>query len=1369
MAIKFNHTGAGDIVLSSDAASTLKVDGYKVWHENNDGTGSLLDADLLDGAEGSAYAKLASAETVTGNWTITGNHTFKMDTIGDHVFWRNGTTGASGLAFRNDDGIKGYLGFDDNSQFTIWNASTSPKLTIDASGNLIADGDITGATVASITAANLLDKSATESISGAWTFTNTTPTVFQKGAQLNDGAAITTDADLITPVGTQGVVRSYVSTTGATNLPSAAGVWLQVDRVVTGSGSASGAFRLFQANSATPDLRYAVWDNTGATWVWDTVALATDLSGYLPLTGGALTGALSSTGIFTSTAVASLAAPNFLASNSGPAFGWYETDGAADEKAWQIAASAGQLKLRLINDALNTSSNIMTVDRTGTTIDNVTFWARVYFTGGNAGTPGLAFSSEPTTGIYRAAAGQIAVSVLGTNELTINQTTATFAGAINVDGAVLPTTTATHALGNTSFRWSQVFSTGFYAEDGTNQVYINATGLYSDRATSYIRNTAVAGAWYMDSELGTVIRDYNGGSATNIIELLSSGSKIYTNLNPDTTNSRALGTTALRYSNIFANALQGTDGTDTCYISASGIFGNRTASYLRNTNASGAWYIEADGAIYFRDYAAGTPVSLFTIASGQITSYKSIVPDTTASYNLGTTASNWNNAYLAASLHLGYSATALYSTLDSTNGWAWRPHTTSGGWARGMTVVRQSDTARVAGAGWLGSAEALSGFYIGFGTNWWSTDNAFTLTAGGDITNKGVMTLDRQSGTTVYLGFRNLGAQWSYVGSSVTSVGFWDSAGAWKFSVATASGDTSIYGHLLTTGTATGNIGSSGNRFNVIYGSSLDLTGAIVTGGTLSFLGQGITDFGSTLVDLQKEVGFFSAGFQATDYPAGANYWSGVEFKHNIGTDYRTQIATGTTDGAFAVRYKINGTWGSWHDVWQSGLNNLPRANNSFTLGSDTFRFSGVYATAFYEAGTALSSKYLAKTGGTLTGSITVNAGVPWVGLYENDQGTDEKYWLTIVDGKKVTIRAYDDALSGSKIAWGATRGTGTAIGTIEYGNSTDYPVHYWYGVKQHYAAGSHISFYEYDAADALDRGMIEVNSNALSLYGYDNSAATWRQFLSGNITTGQVNLASGTTIGGTAVSLSGHTHVYADLPGLASGNWYGGIPYVGNDGVMEIGRYLDFHESDAGVTDYETRLSSNSGHLTCSGALIASSGITWTTASWNAGLKISSTVPAIHLRASASSNWGIGNSTNLYFFHSTSDGVDQAANYVAYCTPAGAWTIPGTVTANGYEVGWRRVVQEVAAGKTLVVGDAGKSVHSSSTITVNSGIFSAGDIITVTNSTASAITISQGASVTLRLAGTATTGSRTLAGYGVANIFCVASNTFYVSGAGVS
>jgi len=71
--------------------------------------------------------------------------------------------------------------------------------------------------------------------------------------------------------------------------------------------------------------------------------------------------------------------------------------------------------------------------------------------------------------------------------------------------------------------------------------------------------------------------------------------------------------------------------------------------------------------------------------------------------------------------------------------------------------------------------------------------------------------------------------------------------------------------------------------------------------------------------------------------------------------------------------------------------------------------------------------------------------------------------------------------------------------------------------------------------------------------------------------------------------------------------------------------------------------------------------------------------------------------------------------------------------------------------------------------ITINQNIFSAGDILQIYNNSGSSQTITQGTNVTLRLVGTATTGNRTLAQYGLCSVFCVASNEFVVMGQGVS
>jgi len=103
-----------------------------------------------------------------------------------------------------------------------------------------------------------------------------------------------------------------------------------------------------------------------------------------------------------------------------------------------------------------------------------------------------------------------------------------------------------------------------------------------------------------------------------------------------------------------------------------------------------------------------------------------------------------------------------------------------------------------------------------------------------------------------------------------------------------------------------------------------------------------------------------------------------------------------------------------------------------------------------------------------------------------------------------------------------------------------------------------------------------------------------------------------------------------------------------------------------------------------------------------------------------------------------------------------------------------RRIVQNSKTGAyTLTASDAGKHISiTTGGITVNASIFSAGDAVSIYNDSGSGQTITQGSNVTLRLAGTATTGNRTLAQYGIATLLCVtggANPVFACSGAGLT
>ena len=86
-----------------------------------------------------------------------------------------------------------------------------------------------------------------------------------------------------------------------------------------------------------------------------------------------------------------------------------------------------------------------------------------------------------------------------------------------------------------------------------------------------------------------------------------------------------------------------------------------------------------------------------------------------------------------------------------------------------------------------------------------------------------------------------------------------------------------------------------------------------------------------------------------------------------------------------------------------------------------------------------------------------------------------------------------------------------------------------------------------------------------------------------------------------------------------------------------------------------------------------------------------------------------------------------------------------------------------------LTASDIGTLVQTNATVTVNQNIFTAGNATTIYNNSASNIAINQGTGVTFYLAGTATTGNRTLAQRGVATVLCVASNAFVVSGSGLT
>jgi hypothetical protein len=108
----------------------------------------------------------------------------------------------------------------------------------------------------------------------------------------------------------------------------------------------------------------------------------------------------------------------------------------------------------------------------------------------------------------------------------------------------------------------------------------------------------------------------------------------------------------------------------------------------------------------------------------------------------------------------------------------------------------------------------------------------------------------------------------------------------------------------------------------------------------------------------------------------------------------------------------------------------------------------------------------------------------------------------------------------------------------------------------------------------------------------------------------------------------------------------------------------------------------------------------------------------------------------------------------------------------SNFTIGYKAVPQSTTSSGNLVLTDTGKHVYVSSGVTVppsSTANFDIGTVITIINSSASSITITQGSGVTLRLSSIGTTGNRTLSAYGLCSCIKVATDTWYISGSGVN
>lgn len=195
---------------------------------------------------------------------------------------------------------------------------------------------------------------------------------------------------------------------------------------------------------------------------------------------------------------------------------------------------------------------------------------------------------------------------------------------------------------------------------------------------------------------------------------------------------------------------------------------------------------------------------------------------------------------------------------------------------------------------------------------------------------------------------------------------------------------------------------------------------------------------------------------------------------------------------------------------------------------------------------------------------------------------------------------------------------------------------------------------------------------------------------------------------------------------------------------------------------------------------------------SWNT--PYGNTNVASYLQSTGIQNIPIGNATPSTGAYTTltASGVTtitNASNSTSTTTGAlvvsggigvtGNVNISGNIQANvnGYSIGYSEIPQiSFAANTTLALTDSSKHYYSTSasvlglTVPTNANVaFNIGTVITVVNAGTGAIKVQPASGVTLYMGGNSTSTTRTIASYGVGTLMKVATNSWFINGAGVS
>lgn len=379
---------------------------------------------------GESVLEVQRTGTAPATWTFNGA-TFLFNP--GNVFVGNLYVDNNNYVYADDSAgvARSMLGVDSGNTAYVANNNFP---TIVRGSTIDVDGPLTANSYDGISAANLVDKTATEAISGSWTFSNTVFFTNASGPRLNNNTALRS----INNAGSVNVSLAYLSTSDIAIFGDASyateirGTSVTIPTTMFPTrinGNVDfGGFPDFEQGLATASVRtrngqelilnageshsYATGqtaeyvyvnaesglqinsspDNWTTGWAGRNTATINDSSGNSSLPGdlsvtGALTantfGGISSANLLDKSASETISGAYVFTANpritsTAPILLFDENDVSVDSGHWGVVASGAQFTLRTYNDGFSASDIFMRVARSGNAATAIDFEAPVY-------------------------------------------------------------------------------------------------------------------------------------------------------------------------------------------------------------------------------------------------------------------------------------------------------------------------------------------------------------------------------------------------------------------------------------------------------------------------------------------------------------------------------------------------------------------------------------------------------------------------------------------------------------------------------------------------------------------------------------------------------------------------------------------------------------------------------------------------------------------------------------------------------------------------------------------------------------------------------------------------------------------------------